>query len=94
MCVCCVCERDCVCVCELTGVRQVQVCPAGGEDSGVDAGDHVGLVHDEVYHVMVTGQLTLGTGTDTGDLFVPTRKELPRRKGCVCMCVRVYKLPG
>lgn len=43
----------------LTAARQIQVAPAGGQHSGVDAGDHVGLIHDEVHHVVIRGQFTL-----------------------------------
>lgn len=45
--------------CLLTSVGEVQVVSAGGQDPGVDAGDHVRLVHDEVHHIVVTGQLSL-----------------------------------
>lgn len=44
---------------KLTGIRQVQVCSAGGEHPGVDTRDDVGLVHDEVHDVVVCSQLTL-----------------------------------
>lgn len=49
----------CVSVCVLTCIRQVQVCSAGGQDSGVDARNNVGLVHDEVYNIMICCQFTL-----------------------------------
>lgn len=43
----------------LTGGGEVQIIPAGAQDSGIDSWDHVGLIHDEVHHIMVTVQLTL-----------------------------------
>lgn len=49
----------------LTAARQIQVAPAGGQHSGVDARNHVGLIHDEVHHVVIRGQFTLSDGTNT-----------------------------
>lgn len=43
----------------LTGIRQVQISPAGGQHPGVDSRNNVGLVHDEVYDIVVCSQLTL-----------------------------------
>lgn len=45
--------------CALTGVGQIQVCPAGGQHPGVDAGHDVGLIHDEVHDIMICSQLAL-----------------------------------
>lgn len=39
---------------ELTGGGEIQIVPAGGQDSGIDPGDHVGLIHDKVHHIMIT----------------------------------------
>lgn len=43
----------------LTGIRQVQVCSAGGQHSGIDAGNNVGLVHDEVHNIVICCQFAL-----------------------------------
>lgn len=45
--------------CALTGVGQIQVCSAGGQHPGVDAGHNVGLIHDEVHDIVICGQLAL-----------------------------------
>jgi len=44
---------------ELTGGREVQIIPAGAQDSGIDSWDNIGLIHDKIHHIMVTVQLTL-----------------------------------
>lgn len=60
-------KREYACV--LTGIRQVQVRPAGGQHSGVDARNHVGLIHDEVHDVVICGQLPLrATGAQIQDV--------------------------
>lgn len=64
----------------LTGARQVQVGPGGGQDPGVDPRNHVGLVHDEVQHIMVTGQLSLKTTGDPSDTPLNTYSSKKKKK--------------
>lgn len=47
----------------LTGVRQIQVRPAGGQHSGVDARNNIGLIHNIVHDVVIRGQLPLQRAT-------------------------------
>ena len=65
--------------CILTGVGQVQVGPAGVQDSGVDARHHVGLVHHEVHHVVVGGQLPLQASQGTAGI---SKAALLRARQC------------